>query len=140
VTWFEEPVSSADLHGLRFVRERIDSDVAAGEYGYVPADFRNLIDAGAVDCLQIDVTRCGGFSGFLFAADLAAQHGLDVSAHCAPQASAHVCCAVPHTRHIEYFHDHVRIERMLFDGVLEPEDGALRPDRARAGHGLELKA
>ena len=140
VSWFEEPVSSADLHGLRFVRERIAPDVAAGEYGYVPADFRNLIDASAVDCLQIDATRCGGYTGFLLAAELAGQHGLDVSAHCAPQASAHVCCAVPHTRHIEYFHDHVRVERMLFDGVLEPENGTLRPDRARAGHGLELKA
>jgi L-alanine-DL-glutamate epimerase-like enolase superfamily enzyme len=139
VTWFEEPVSSADLMGLRYVRERSDLDVAAGEYAYVPADFRNLLEAGAVDCLQVDVTRCGGYSGFLYAAGLAEQYGLQISAHCAPQLSAHVCCAVPHFRHIEYFHDHVRIERRLFDGVLEPEGGALRPDRSRAGHGLELK-
>jgi len=139
VTWFEEPVSSADLAGLRYVRRRAPLDVAAGEYAYVPADFRNLLDAGAVDCLQVDVTRCGGYTGFLHAAALAEQHGLEVSAHCAPQASAHVCCAVPHFRHIEYFHDHVRIERMLFDGVLEPDGGALRPDRSRPGHGLVLR-
>jgi L-alanine-DL-glutamate epimerase-like enolase superfamily enzyme len=139
VSWFEEPVSSADLHGLRSVRERIEPDVAAGEYGYVPADFCNLVDAAAVDCLQVDVTRCGGYTGFLRAAELAKKNGLDVSAHCAPQASAHVCCAVPHARHIEYFHDHIRVENMIFDGVLEPENGALRPDRQRAGHGLELK-
>ena len=139
VTWFEEPVSSADLAGLRYVRRRAPLDVAAGEYAYVPADFRNLLDAGAVDCLQVDVTRCGGYTGFLHAAALAEQHGLEISAHCAPQASAHVCCAVPHFRHIEYFHDHVRVERMLFDGVLEPDGGALRPDRSRPGHGLELK-
>ena len=139
VTWFEEPVSSADLAGLRYVRRRAPLDVAAGEYAYVPADFRNLLDAGAVDCLQVDVTRCGGYTGFLHAAALAEQHGLEISAHCAPQVSAHVCCAVPHFRHIEYFHDHVRIERMLFDGVLEPDGGALRPDRSRPGHGLELK-
>jgi L-alanine-DL-glutamate epimerase-like enolase superfamily enzyme len=139
VTWFEEPVSSADLAGLRYVRERSKPDVAAGEYGFVPADFRNLLDAEAVDCLQIDVTRCGGYTGFLYAAAVAEQYGLEISAHCAPQASAHVCCAVPQFRHIEYFHDHVRVERMLFDGVLEPTDGALRPDRSRHGHGLELK-
>src|SRR5947208_6617557 len=139
VTWFEEPVSSADLAGLRFVRGRAPLDVAAGEYAYVPADFRNLLDAGAVDCLQVDVTRCGGYTGFLHAAALAEQHGLEVSAHCAPQASAHVCCAVPHFRHIEYFHDHVRIERMLFGGALEPDGGALRPDRSRLGHGLVLR-
>jgi hypothetical protein len=41
--------------------------------------------------------------------------------------------------HIEWFHDHVRIERMLFDGVLAPEEGALRPDPSRPGHGLALK-
>jgi L-alanine-DL-glutamate epimerase-like enolase superfamily enzyme len=139
VTWFEEPVSSADLAGLHYVRERAPMDVAAGEYGFVPADFRNLLDAGAVDCLQIDVTRCGGYTGFLHAAGLAEQHGLEISAHCAPQVSAHVCCAVPHFRHIEYFHDHVRLERELFHDVLEPDGGALRPDRSRPGHGLELK-
>jgi L-alanine-DL-glutamate epimerase-like enolase superfamily enzyme len=139
VTWFEEPVSSADFAGLRYVREHAPLDVAAGEYGFVPADFRNLLEAQAVDCLQVDVTRCGGFTGFLNAAGLAEQYGLQISAHCAPQASAHVCCTVPHFRHIEYFHDHVRVERELFDGVLEPHDGALRPDRSRPGHGLELR-
>ena len=46
---------------------------------------------------------------------------------------------MPNLRHLEYFHDHVRVERMLFDGVLEPDGGALRPDRSRAGNGLELK-
>jgi L-alanine-DL-glutamate epimerase-like enolase superfamily enzyme len=139
VTWFEEPVSSADFAGLRYVREHAPLDVAAGEYGFVPADFRNLLEAQAVDCLQVDVTRCGGYTGFLNAAGLAEQYGLQISAHCAPQASAHVCCTVPHFRHIEYFHDHVRVERELFDGVLEPQGGALRPDRSRPGHGLELR-
>jgi L-alanine-DL-glutamate epimerase-like enolase superfamily enzyme len=141
VRWFEEPVSSGDLEGLRAVRQRAPEglDVAAGEYAFVPADFRNLLEVAAVDCLQVDVTRCGGVTGFLRAAALADHYGIDVSAHCAPQASAHVCCAVPRFRHIEYFHDHVRVERMLFDGVLEPAAGALRPDRSRPGHGLELK-
>jgi L-alanine-DL-glutamate epimerase-like enolase superfamily enzyme len=141
VTWFEEPVSSADGDGLRIVRERAPHglDIAAGEYAFVPADFRNLLEARSVDCLQIDVTRCGGYTGFLAAAALAHEYGVDVSAHCAPQASAHVCCAVPQFRHIEYFHDHVRVERALFDGVLEPVGGALTPDRSRTGHGLELR-
>jgi L-alanine-DL-glutamate epimerase-like enolase superfamily enzyme len=139
VTWFEEPVSSADFAGLRYVREHAPLDVAAGEYAFVPADFRNLLEAQAVDCLQADVTRCGGYTGFLNAAGLAEQYGLQISAHCAPQASAHVCCAVPHFRHIEYFHDHIRVEHEVFDGILEPVGGALRPDRTRAGHGLELR-
>jgi L-alanine-DL-glutamate epimerase-like enolase superfamily enzyme len=139
VTWFEEPVSSADFAGLRLVREEGPAglEIAAGEYGYVLADFRNLL--GCVDCLQADVTRCGGITGLLQAAGLAAGAALDVSGHCAPQLSAHALCAVPNLRHLEYFHDHVRIESLLFDGVLEAENGELRPDRSRSGHGLELK-
>jgi L-alanine-DL-glutamate epimerase-like enolase superfamily enzyme len=139
VSWFEEPVSSADFEGLRLVREEGPGglEIAAGEYGYVLADFRNLI--GCVDCLQADVTRCGGITGLLQAAGLAGGHGLDVSAHCAPQLSAHAFCALPNLRHLEYFHDHIRVESLLFDGVLEPVDGKLRPDRSRPGHGLELR-
>jgi L-alanine-DL-glutamate epimerase-like enolase superfamily enzyme len=137
VTWFEEPVSSAELEGLRFVRERAPLEVAAGEYGYVLADFRNLL--GAVDCLQADVTRCGGISGLLDVGGLAHAHDLPLSGHCAPSASLQALCAVPTLRHLEWFYDHVRIERMLFDGFVEPEDGVLRPDLSRAGHGLELK-
>jgi hypothetical protein len=41
--------------------------------------------------------------------------------------------------HLEYFHDHVRIESMLFDGTLAPEGGELRPDSSRPGLGLELR-
>ncbi|TML44164.1 MAG: mandelate racemase [Actinobacteria bacterium] len=141
VTWYEEPVSSADLEGLRLLRDRGPAglDIAAGEYAYVPADFRNLVANGCVDCLQADVTRCGGITGFLRAGALAAAFGLDLSAHCAPSASVAACCAVPNFRHLEYFHDHVRLEPLLFEGVLEPKDGALEPDRSRPGHGLELK-
>jgi L-alanine-DL-glutamate epimerase-like enolase superfamily enzyme len=139
VTWYEEPVSSADLEGLRLLRDRGPAglEIAAGEYAYVPADFRNLVTC--VDCLQADVTRCGGITGFLRAGALAAAFDLDLSAHCAPSASVAACCAVPRFRHLEYFHDHVRLEPLLFDGVLEPDGGALRPDRTRPGNGLELK-
>jgi L-alanine-DL-glutamate epimerase-like enolase superfamily enzyme len=141
VTWYEEPVSSADFDGLRLVRDRAPAglEIAAGEYAYVPADFRNLLVNGCVDCLQADVTRCGGITGFLRAAAVAAAFDLDLSAHCAPSASAAVCCAVPRFRHLEYFHDHARLEPLLFDGVLEPVAGMLRPDRSRLGNGLELK-
>lgn len=137
VTWHEEPVSSADFEGLRLLRERAPLEITAGEYAYVPADFRNLL--GCVDCLQADVTRCGGITGFLRAGALADAFGLDLSAHCAPSASAAVCCAVPRFRHLEWFHDHVRLEPLIFDGVLEPVEGALRPDRSRPGNGLVLK-
>jgi L-alanine-DL-glutamate epimerase-like enolase superfamily enzyme len=139
VVWFEEPVSSDDLEGLREVRDATDIDVAAGEYGYALVYFERMVSAGAVDCLQVDVTRCGGITEFLRAAAVAAAHNLQVSAHCAPALSVAPCAAVPNFRHIEYFADHVRAEAMLFDGVLDPKGGALRPDPSRPGNGLELR-
>jgi L-alanine-DL-glutamate epimerase-like enolase superfamily enzyme len=139
VTRFEEPVSSQDLAGLAVIRRQVRPDVAAGEYSWSLADSARLIDADAVDCLQLDVTRCGGISEFLRGAALAAAHNLQVSGHCAPNLHAHVGAAVPNLRHVEYFHDHQRIERMLFEGTLDPSGGVMRPDPARPGHGLAVR-
>jgi L-alanine-DL-glutamate epimerase-like enolase superfamily enzyme len=139
VTWFEEPVSSDDLDGLREVRDQVDPDVTAGEYGYDLPYFARMVDARAVDCLQADVTRCGGITEWLRAAAVAAAKGLQISGHCAPNLHAHVAAAAPNLRHLEYFHDHARIETMLFDGALDPRGGTLRPDRSRPGLGLTLK-
>ncbi len=141
VTWFEEPVSSDDLEGLRMLRDRAPAglDIAAGEYGYKLDYFEKMLAAGAVTCLQADVTRCEGITGFLRVAALCQARSLELSAHCGPSIHAHPCCAVVPFRHLEYFHDHARLERMLFDGVLAPEDGALHPDFSRPGNGLELK-
>jgi L-alanine-DL-glutamate epimerase-like enolase superfamily enzyme len=139
VTWFEEPVSSQDTAGLAVVRRQVRPDVAAGEYSWSLADSARLIAAGAVDCLQLDVTRCGGITEFLRGAALAAAHNLEVSAHCAPSLHAHVGAATANLRHVEYFHDHQRIERLLFDGTLDPQGGALTPDPDRPGLGLQLR-
>ena len=141
VRWFEEPVSSADFEGLAGVRDRAPAplEVAAGEYGFVLRDFTNLLDHASVDCLQADVTRCGGITGLLSVAGLASARQIDLSAHCAPAVSAHAFCAVERLRHLEYFHDHTRLEDLLFDGVLTPDGGALHPDPARPGLGLAVK-
>jgi L-alanine-DL-glutamate epimerase-like enolase superfamily enzyme len=114
-------------------------DIAAGEYGYLLPDFAALLDAEAVDCLQADVTRCGGITGLLQVGGLAEARQIDLSGHCAPAVSAHAFCAVPHVRHLEYFHTHVRLEGIVFDGTLSPAGGALRPDHDRPGLGLEVK-
>ncbi|PYL07454.1 MAG: mandelate racemase [Verrucomicrobia bacterium] len=141
VAWFEEPVSSDDLEGLRLIRDRAPAgmDIAAGEYGYDINYFRRMLDAGAVDVLQADATRCCGFTGFLQAATLCDEHHLPLSAHCAPALHVHIGCAASVVRHAEYFYDHVRIERMIFDGVMEPVEGALKPDLTQPGLGLTLK-
>ena len=141
VRWFEEPVSSDDLAGLRLLRNRAPAcmDIAAGEYGYDGGYFRRMLAAGAVDVLQADATRCGGITGYLQAAALCEAFEVPLSAHCAPTLHMHVACATRATRHIEYFHDHVRIEHLLFEGVPEPVDGCLRPDVERPGAGFSLK-
>lgn len=141
VTWFEEPVPSDDLDGLRLLRDRAPArmDIAAGEYGYAVPYFRRMLDAGAVDVLQADATRCAGITGFLKAAALCESHLMPLSAHCAPTLHAHPCCAVHPACHVEYFYDHARIEQMLFDGARVPVDGSLHPDRSRPGLGIELK-
>jgi L-alanine-DL-glutamate epimerase-like enolase superfamily enzyme len=139
VRYFEEPVSSDQLDQLAFIRRHIAQDVAAGEYGFDPWYFRLMLQAEAVDILQADATRCLGVTGWLEAASLAHAFAVPFSAHCAPSIHAQIGCAAPQLSHIEYFHDHARIEHLLFEGVLDPRDGQLRPDPARPGLGLELK-
>lgn len=141
VTWFEEPVSSDDLEGLRLLRDRGPAGmaIAAGEYGYDLPYFRRMLDAQAVDVLQADATRCGGITGFLKVAALCEARSLPLSAHTAPSVHVHPCCALSGVQHIEYFHDHVRIEQMLFDGAASPIAGVLRPDLSRPGAGLDFK-
>ncbi|AFZ69304.1 enolase C-terminal domain-like protein [Deinococcus peraridilitoris] len=141
VTWFEEPVSSDDREGLRLLRDRAPAgmDISAGEYGYSVFYFRDMLAAGAVDVLQADVTRVAGITEFLRVGALCFAHNTPLSAHTAPALSLHVCTALPGLRHLEYFHDHVRIEQLLFDGVRTPLDGALSPDLSQPGHGLSLK-
>ncbi len=141
VTWFEEPVSSDDLEGLHLIRNRgpAGMDIAAGEYGYDLWYFRRMLEAEAVDVLQADATRCAGITGFIRTAALCEARSLQLSSHCGPALHVHPCCAVPNFRHMEYFHDHVRIEHMFFDGVPTPVHGELRPDLSRPGMGLEFK-
>jgi L-alanine-DL-glutamate epimerase-like enolase superfamily enzyme len=142
VRWLEEPVTSDDLEGLRQLCRQgpAGMDIAAGEYGYHLPYFHHMLAAGAVDCLQADVTRALGITGVLKVAALCDARGMDLSLHCAPQISGHVGTAVWHLRHLEYFHDHVRIEGLAFDGTIDPgPDGVLRPDRTAPGHGLTVK-
>lgn len=144
IAWFEEPVSSDDLRGLRRVRAALDAaghniDIAAGEYAYNLDDMRRLLETDALDVLQLDITRCDGVTGFLQASALCQAFHLDCSAHCAPALHLHTACATPRLRHMEWFHDHVRIESLLFDGAPVVQDGHIASDPERPGHGLRLK-
>lgn len=139
ITYLEEPVSSEDREGMRMLRDHGPAGlaIAAGEYEWTLPQLFDL--AGCVDILQADVTRCGGITSLLRADGICKGYQIPFSAHCAPAVSAHACCAMETLLHLEYFHDHVRIERMLFEGALEPAGGYLRPDPSRPGLGLELR-
>ncbi len=141
VTWFEEPVSSDDLEGLRLTRDQGPPGmrIAAGEYGYDERYFRRMISAGAVDVQQADATRCAGATGFLNAGAICEAFCMPLSAHTAPSLHTHLCCASPRAINVEYFYDHARIEQMFFDGAIKAVNGELRPDLSRPGLGLELK-
>ena len=139
VVWFEEPVSSDRLADLALLRAMTPIEITAGEYGTTSEYFQRMCAAGAVDCLQVDATRCGGYTGFLAAAAIADGYGLQVSSHCAPNLHAPVCAAVPNLRHAEWFADHVAADEELFDGLEPPVQGALRPQDTRPGHGITLR-
>jgi L-alanine-DL-glutamate epimerase-like enolase superfamily enzyme len=141
ISWFEEPVSSDDLDGLHFVREHAQAQVriAAGEYAYSPFYFLRMLSAGSVDVLQADITRCGGVTAFMQVAALCQAFNMPLSSHTAPMLHTHPACAAIAFTEGEYFHDHVRIERMFFDGLPALKDGKLHPDLARPGNGLELR-
>lgn len=142
VAWFEEPVSSDDLGGLRLLRDRAPPGMAisAGEYGYDLMYFRRMLEAQSVDVLQADATRCGGVTGFLGAAALCEAFNVPLSSHCAPALHLPLCCAARQAVHLEYFYDHARIEQMLFDGTSAPHKGMLAPDLTRPGLGIEFKS
>jgi L-alanine-DL-glutamate epimerase-like enolase superfamily enzyme len=141
VKWFEEPVSSDDLEGLRSVRAHVPAgmEVAAGEYAYTTDYVREMLGSRAVDVQQADITRCGGVTGFLQIAALCEAHHIDLSGHCAPALHLHAACAAPRLRHLEWFHDHVRIEHMFFDGAPIARNGEIEPDLSRPGNGLTFK-
>lgn len=141
VTWFEEPVSSDDLAGLRLLRDRAPAGmaIAAGEYGYDHFYFRRMLEAGAVDVLQADATRCKGFTGFMHAEVLAQTHSISLSAHTAPAIHAHLGASLAALIHLEYFHDHARVESMLIGGLPQQREGAYMIDWSRPGHGLFLR-
>jgi L-alanine-DL-glutamate epimerase-like enolase superfamily enzyme len=141
VSYFEEPVSSDDLAGLHLMRERAPAGmrIAAGEYGYDPFYFRRMLDAEAVDVLQADASRCLGITGFMQVDALCDARSLPLSAHCAPALHRHAALAATRLWNIEWFHDHVRIEQMLFDGAPRAEQGSIAVDWSRPGLGLELK-
>lgn len=141
VSWFEEPVHHRDVDALSRLRRRLPGsmELASGEYGFTADDFAHMIDANSIDVLQADATRCGGFTGLLGVDAMCLAKRIPLSTHCAPYLHLAVAPSLKTLRHMEYFADHVRIERMLFDGAREPDGGTLSSDASVPGIGLTFK-
>ncbi len=141
VTWFEEPVTSDNLSGLKNIKNHVAApmQIAAGEYGCNFYYYKNMLEANAVDVLQADATRCGGISNFIKIAYLAEAFQIPFSSHCAPALHLHAALSLPAFYIAEYFYDHARIENLLFDGISPPVNGYLEPNLQLPGLGFEFK-
>jgi len=141
VTWLEEPLPSLDFEGLRFLRNHAHDrlEIAEGEYGYNLDYYKRLLTTDSVDVAMLDLTRCGGITGFRKIAALCEAWFMPISSHCAPALHLHPGCAAENLRHAEYFHDHEQIERQWFDGMPPVIGGKMKPDLSASGHGLQFK-
>jgi L-alanine-DL-glutamate epimerase-like enolase superfamily enzyme len=128
--------------GYRLIRDRAPAgmNIAAGEYGYDLVYFRRMLEAGAVDVLQPDATRCGGISGFMMVAALCQARSMLLSAHNrAVLARACLLCARAGLATSNISTTTRGLNRCFFDGALIAQDGALAPDPSRLGLGIEFK-
>lgn len=100
IGWFEEPIPPDDAQGLAEVRRHAPMPVAAGENEFSAIAFRRMLDAGALDYAQPNITRAGGVSGLLEIGRMCAEAGVKLAPHgvgsCISLASSlNVCRAAP---------------------------------------------
>lgn len=79
--WFEEPLKPDNYDGYRRLAESTSMRIAAGEEESDRLSYLDLMDKGKIDIVQVDLTRCGGFTEAMKIASLAADRGLPVVNH-----------------------------------------------------------
>ncbi len=133
IAWIEDPTAHDDLAGLARIASNVSMPVAAGEYAYGLAGFRQLLDAGAADIVMIDPFRAGGISTWLKIAALAEAHGKPVVSHLAPEIQMHLIAAIPNGLTVEY----MPWSHAMFKEVPWPRNGCLELGDV-PGLGLEI--
>jgi galactonate dehydratase len=108
--WLEEPVPFDTPTGLARVRSATRRPIATGERVHLLSDFRAIIEQGAVDIVQADLTHFGGFTGLRRLAALAEAYELPLAPHnvCGPvgtAANVHFAVATPNYLVLEHFND-----------------------------------
>jgi L-alanine-DL-glutamate epimerase-like enolase superfamily enzyme len=134
VSLFEEPVDADDIPGLRRVRETIQIPVATGENEYTKYGMRDLVLGEAVDVVQCDITRAGGFTEMQKISAIASAWNLRFAPHAWEFAGAHLMSDAPHALYLEKLSIQERIfQKAIFNYPL-PRNGFYEiPDKPGLG-------
>jgi L-fuconate dehydratase len=130
--WIEEPTSPDDILGHAAIRQAVDPVlVATGEHVANRVIFKQLLQAGAIDILQIDATRVGGVNENVAILLLAAKFGVPVCPHA---GGVGLCELVRHLAMFDYVAVSGSQERRLIEYVDHLHEHFLDPvviDRGR---------
>jgi L-talarate/galactarate dehydratase len=132
--WIEEPIDAQDYAGQARLSRELRTPIAAGETLWGRQGFQQLLDAGGVDVIQLDLMRCGGITPLLGIAELVESYGLPISSHLFTEISAHLLGTTPGgqmAEHLPSWFD------PLFDHAPRIVEGRLLP-REDPGIGLRL--
>ena len=106
IGWFEEPCHwHDDAAMMAAVRRAIRIPVTAGQSEITSQGVRRLVDAGAVDFVNYDVSEGGGITDWRRAAALCGAAGVRMAHHEESQVARHLLTAVPHGTYLECFAD-----------------------------------
>lgn len=133
--WVEEPIHADDFEGNRRVRASTGTPIASGESLYTRSQFGRYISGGAIDVVQADVARVGGFTEWLKIANLASAHHLQMAPHYMTELSVHALCGIHNGRILEDIEGGTLTELGLLAEPFAVHEGLAFPP-ARPGHGV----
>jgi L-alanine-DL-glutamate epimerase-like enolase superfamily enzyme len=135
--WLEEPILADDRQGHVHVRNVTGVPIAVGETMYTRYEFADYIRAGAVDIVQADIIRVGGYTEWMKIAKLAESYNLPVAPHFMMELSVHALCAVPNGLILEDLRGGSLTDLGILVEPMSVKNGELQPS-ARPGHGIVL--
>ena len=101
VGWIEEPLLPDCWDAYAALTAMSPVPIAQGENSFIRAEFLRICSNGEANILQPDIHRCGGVTGFLNAARIAADHGMMVAPHAYSAPTVHACLALPNVKLVE---------------------------------------
>jgi L-alanine-DL-glutamate epimerase-like enolase superfamily enzyme len=137
--WLEDVTVHDDYQGLARVADALTTPIAAGEYVFGIAPFRQLIEQRSIDIVMIDLVRVGGITQWLKVAGMAEAFNLPVVSHLFPEIHVQLITAIPNGLTVEYFpmaHGMFENPPEIKDGQIHVPEGAglgLRFDQAYLG-------